>query len=72
MLPFLSFLEPAAFRNSRSSLAHVEFVEDAIRKLAESGEFLKLSPLRWWPILCQCPFKPLAKTEGHILTMARP
>lgn len=40
MLPFLSFPEAAAFRNSRSSLAHVEFVEDAIRKLAESGEFL--------------------------------
>ena len=29
-LPFLSLLETAVFESNRSSLAHVEFVDDAI------------------------------------------
>ena len=33
MLPFLSLPEPTTFKNKRSSLAHAEFVDDAIRKL---------------------------------------
>ena len=47
MLPFLSLPEPAVFRNNRSSLAHAEFVEDAIRELVESGRILEVgvSPL---------------------------
>ena len=47
MLPFLSLPEPAVFRNNRSSLAHAEFVEDAIRELVESGRVLEVgvSPL---------------------------
>ena len=30
MLPFVSFPEPAVFKNNRSSLSHVEFVEETI------------------------------------------
>ena len=33
LLPFVSFPEPAVFQNNRSSLAHADFVEDAIRDL---------------------------------------
>ena len=62
MLPFLSFPEPAAFRTNRSSLAHAEFVEDAIRELVESGRvILKLSSLRSLSIPCHFPFQPQAK-----------
>ena len=42
MLPFLSLPEPAVFRNNRSSLAHAEFVEDAIRELVESGRVVEV------------------------------
>ena len=42
MLPFLSFPEPTAFKNSRSSLAHAEFVQDAICELVESGRVLEV------------------------------
>ena len=42
MLPFLSLPEPAVFRNNRSSLAHADFVEDAIRELVESGRVLEV------------------------------
>ena len=42
MLPFLSLPEPAVFKNNRSSLAHAEFVEDAIRELVESGRVLEV------------------------------
>jgi len=42
MLPFLSLPEPAVFRNDRSSLAHAEFVEDAIRELVWSGRVLEV------------------------------
>ena len=37
MLPFVSFPEPAAFKNNKSSLSHAQFVEEAIRDLVESG-----------------------------------
>ena len=33
MLPFLSLLESTTFKNKRSSLAHAEYAEDAIREL---------------------------------------
>ena len=36
-LPFVSFPEPAVFKNNRSSLSHAEFVEEAIQDLVESG-----------------------------------
>ena len=42
MLPFLSLPEPAVFRNNRSSLAHAEFVEDAVRELVESGRVVEV------------------------------
>ena len=47
LLPFVSFPEPAVFKNNRSSLSHAEFVEEAIRDLVESGRVLqtKVSPL---------------------------
>ena len=41
-LLLLSFPELAAVRKDRSSLGHAEFVEDAIRKLAESGRVLEV------------------------------
>ena len=37
LLPFVSFPEPAVFKNNRSSLSHADFVEDAIRDLVASG-----------------------------------
>ena len=37
MLPFVSFPEPAVFKNNRSSLSHAEFVEEAIQDFVESG-----------------------------------
>ena len=40
LLPFVSFPEPAVFKKKRSSLAHADFVEDAIRDLVESGRVL--------------------------------
>lgn len=40
-LPFLSFPEPADFKNNRSSLSHSEFVEDAIQELVESGRVVE-------------------------------
>ena len=40
LLPFVSFPEPAVFKKNRSSLAHADFVEDAIRDLVESGRVL--------------------------------
>ena len=42
MLPSLSLLEPAVFRNNRSSLAHAKFVEDAICEQVESGHVLEV------------------------------
>ena len=47
LLPFVSFPEPAVFKNNRSSLSHADFVEDAIRDLVESGRVLhtKVPPL---------------------------
>ena len=42
MLPFPSLPESAVFRNNRSSLAHADFVEDAIRELVESGRVLEV------------------------------
>jgi len=41
LLPFISFPEPAVFKNNRSSLSHADFVEDAIRDLVESGRVLQ-------------------------------
>ena len=41
MLPFVSFPEPAAFKNNRSSLSHAQFVEEAIRGLVESGRVVQ-------------------------------
>ena len=38
--PFVSFPEPAVFKNNRSSLSHADFVEDAIQDLVESGRVL--------------------------------
>ena len=43
MLQFLSLPEPPVFRNNRSSLAHVNFVEDAIRELVESYRVLEVN-----------------------------
>ena len=40
LLSFVRFPEPAVFKNNRSSLAHADFVEDAIRDLVESGRVL--------------------------------
>ena len=31
LLPFISFPEPAVFKNNSSSISHADFVEDAIR-----------------------------------------
>ena len=36
MLPFVTFPEPAVFKNNRSSLSHVEFVEETIQDFVES------------------------------------
>ena len=41
MLPFVSFLEPAVFKNNRSSLSHAEFVEETIQDLVESGRVVE-------------------------------
>ena len=41
MLPFVSFPEPAVFKNNRSSLSHVEFVEETIQDLVESGRVVE-------------------------------
>ena len=41
MLPFVSFPEPAVFKNNRSSLLHVEFVEETIQDLVESGRVVE-------------------------------
>ena len=40
-LPFVSFPEPAAVKNNRSSLSHAQFVEEAIRDLVESGRVVQ-------------------------------
>ena len=40
LLPFISFPEPAVFKNNRSSLSHADFVEGAIRDLVETGRVL--------------------------------
>ena len=54
MLPFLSLPEPAIFRSNRSSLAHAEFVGDAIHvhELVESGRIVEVvvSPLAVNPL----------------------
>jgi len=42
LLPSLSLPERAVFINNRSSLAHAEFVEDAIRNLVESCRGLEV------------------------------
>ena len=41
LLPFVSFPEPAAFKNNRSSLSHAQFVEEAIQDLVESGRVVQ-------------------------------
>ncbi|CAH3199212.1 unnamed protein product, partial [Porites evermanni] len=41
LLPFVSFPEPAVFKNNRSSLSHAEFVEEAIQGLVESGRVVE-------------------------------
>ena len=41
MLPLVSFPEPAGLKNNRSSLSHVEFVEEAIQDLVESGRVVE-------------------------------
>ena len=41
LLPFVSFPEPAVFKNNRSSLSHAEFVEEAIQDLVESGRVVE-------------------------------
>ena len=40
LLPFVSFPEPAVFKNKRSFLLHADFVKDAIQDLVESGRAL--------------------------------
>ena len=47
LLPFVSFPEPAVFKNNRSSLSHADIVEDAIRDLVESGRVLHTEVLPW-------------------------
>ena len=42
MLPFISFPEPAVFKNNSWSISHADFVEDAIRDLVESGRVLHI------------------------------
>ena len=37
LFPSVSFPEPAVFKNNRSSLSHLGFVEEAIQDLLESG-----------------------------------
>ena len=46
MLPFVTFPEPAVFKNNRSSLSHVEFVEETIQDFVESVRVVetKVSP----------------------------
>ena len=39
--PFVSFPEPAVFKNNRSSLSHVEFVEEAIQGEVELGRVVE-------------------------------
>ena len=41
MLRFVTFPEPAVFKNNRSSLSHAEFVEEAIRDLVESSRVVQ-------------------------------
>ena len=41
LLPLVSFPEPAVLKNNRSSLSHVEFVEEVIQDLVESGRVVK-------------------------------
>ena len=41
MLPFVSFPEPAVFKNNRSSLSHVEFVEETTQDLVESDRVVE-------------------------------
>ena len=41
LLPLVSFPEPAVLKNNRSSLSHVEFVEEANQDLVESGRVVE-------------------------------
>ena len=43
MLPFICFPEPAKLKNNRSSLNHVEFVEEATGELVESGRVIEIT-----------------------------
>ena len=45
MLHFVSFPEPAVFKNNRSSLSHAEFVEEAIQDLIESVRIVETNEL---------------------------
>ena len=67
LLPFVSFPEPAVFKNNRSSLLHADFVEDAIRDLVESGRVLhtEVPPRVVNPCLC---LSKLMERRGSFLT----
>ena len=41
MLLFVSFSEPAVFKNNRSPISHAEFSEEAIQDLVESGRVVE-------------------------------
>ena len=41
LLPLVSFPEPAVLKNYRSFLSHVEFVEEVIQDLVESGRVVE-------------------------------
>ena len=45
MLRFVSFPEPAVFKNNRSSLSHAEFVEEAIQDFIESVRIVETNVL---------------------------
>ena len=45
LLRFVSFPEPAVFKNNRSSLSHAEFVEEAIQDFIESVRILETNVL---------------------------
>ena len=66
MLPFVTFPEPAVFKNNRSSLSHVEFVEEAIQGEVELGRVVETKVLPGWSTPCPYLFK-LMEIRGSFL-----
>ena len=67
LLPFVSFPEPVVFKNSRSSLSHAEFLEEAIQDLAESGRVVETNVPPGWSTPCPYLFKPMERRGSFLI-----